>query len=64
MGLKYIQSALYTQKAYFIAACDKDLTWLSGYYQNRGYNVAPISIDTIYTEYNEAAFTVYRIEGR
>jgi hypothetical protein len=64
MGLKYIQSALYTQKAYFIATGDKDLTWLSEYYQNRGYDVAPVCIDTIYTQDNEEAFRVYRIEGR
>jgi hypothetical protein len=64
MGLKYIQSALYTQKAYFVAACDKDLTWLSRYYQNRGYNVSPICTDIIYTDDNEAAFMVYRIEER
>jgi hypothetical protein len=64
MGLKYIQSALYIQKAYFIAACDKDLTWLTSYYQNRGYDVAPNCVDTIYTQSGEAAFMVYRIEGR
>jgi hypothetical protein len=64
MGLKYIQSALYTQKAYFIAAGDKDLTWLSKYYQNRGYDVAPVWVDTIYTQNSEEAFRVYRIEGR
>jgi hypothetical protein len=64
MGIKYIQSALYTGKAYFIAACDKDITWLNRYYNNRGYNVSPICIDTIYTDNNEAAFMVYKIEER
>jgi hypothetical protein len=64
MGLKYIQSALYNKKAYFIAECDKDLTWLNRYYNNRGYNVATICTDIIYTDSNEAAFMVYRIEER
>jgi hypothetical protein len=65
MGLKYIQSALYTQKAYFIAACDKDLTWITSYYKKRGYNVEPLKIDTIYTDNGEEAFAVYKLgEGR
>jgi hypothetical protein len=64
MGLKYIQSALYLQKAYFIVACDKDITWLNRYYQNRSYNVAPICVDYIYDYDNEAAFMVYKIEER
>jgi hypothetical protein len=64
MGLKYVQSALYTGEAYFIAACDKDVTWLGRYYNKRGYNVEPVCIDTIYTDDNEAAFKVYSIEER
>jgi hypothetical protein len=63
-GIKYIQSALYLQKAYFIAACDRDVTWLGRYYYSRGYDAAIICVDTIYTDDNEAAFSVYRIEER
>jgi hypothetical protein len=60
-GIKDVQSALYSNKAYFIAECDKDLTWIGEYYGKRGYNVVPVCEDIIYTDNNEAAFMVYKL---
>jgi hypothetical protein len=62
-GIKDIQSALCADKAYFVAAGDKDLTWLSRYYGKRGYDVALVCEDVIYTSDSEPAFMVYRISN-
>ena len=57
-----LESALYPeQKAYFIAACDKDLSWLVDYYAFQGYVIQPERIDTIY-DGDTACFTVYQLQ--
>ena len=57
-----LESALYPeQKAYFIAACDKDLSWLVNYYVFQGYVIQPERIDTIY-DGDTACFTVYQLQ--
>lgn len=66
-GLRDIQSALYanrsgSSKTYFIAACDKELDWLSAYYEKRGFSVMPALVDIIVTADGEAAFTVYELK--
>lgn len=61
-GISDLESALYPeQKAYFIADCDKDLTWLVDYYASKGQNVQPERIDTIY-DGDTACFAVYQLQ--
>lgn len=70
LGLKDIQSALYAKKTtdaagtYFVAACDKDLSWLGAYYERRGIGVEPVCVDTVYTAGEEPAFLVYELKAR
>lgn len=63
-GIKDIQSALrYSRyKTYFVAAKDKDLSWLSCYYEKRGILAKPVETDTVMTANGEGAFTVYALK--
>lgn len=47
-------------QVYFIAGCDKDLTWLVDYYAWKGQEVEPEKIDTIYDGENQC-FAVYQL---
>lgn len=62
MGLKDVQDALYSTKAYFVAAQGKDLLWLAEYYRKRGMDVEPVCVDKISVDDGETAFEVYVLE--
>lgn len=59
-GVEDIESALYQQKAYFIAACDKDLSWIMQYYAKKDMPVSIEQIDSITVE-DEEAFGIYQL---
>lgn len=62
MQISDLESALYSgEQAYFIAAPDKDLTWLVDYYAYKGKTVKPEKIDTIYDGDTEC-FLVYQLQ--
>ncbi len=59
MQITDLESALYTgEQAYFVAAPDKDLTWLIDYYAYKGKVVELQRVDTIYDNGTEC-FVVY-----
>ncbi len=62
-GIKDIQTALRSvySKTYFVAAADKDLSWISAYYGKRGVSVAPKAVDSIEAADGGTAFTIYAI---
>lgn len=63
MQITELESALYTGKqAYFVAAPDKDLTWLVAYYAYKGKTVKPQRVDTIYDDGAEC-FAVYCLQS-
>lgn len=60
--IKDLESALYPEKkAYFIAACDRDVSWLAAYYDFKGQAVEPARVDTIY-DGDTACFVVYQLQ--
>ena len=62
MQILDLESALYSgEQAYFIAAPDKDLTWLVDYYAFKGKVVKPERMDTIYDGETEC-FVVYQLQ--
>ncbi|MBQ6786549.1 MAG: hypothetical protein IJO85_02375 [Lachnospiraceae bacterium] len=62
MQITDIESALYTgEQAYFVAAPDKDLTWLIDYYAYKGKAIEPQRVDSIYDNGTEC-FIVYCIQ--
>ncbi|MCM1182553.1 MAG: hypothetical protein NC337_04170 [Roseburia sp.] len=66
-GLRDVQSALCARKAgagtkaYFVAAPDKDITWLEAYYAKRGIAAEAVRVDTICTSEGTSAFAVYAL---
>lgn len=66
-GFRDVQSALCARKtgagakAYFVASSDKDLSWLSAYYEKRGIAAAPVCVDTIWAPAEMPAFSVYEL---
>lgn len=62
-GVLELKEALLTknQSVYFIAAYDKDMSWLPEYYLSCGYRVQVELADTIRSD-EEVAFCVYRLE--
>lgn len=62
MQINDLESALYMGKqAYFVAAPDKDLTWLIDYYAYKEKVVEPQRVDTIYDNGTEC-FAVYCLQ--
>lgn len=55
-----IESALYQQEAYFVAECDKDLSWLIQYYAQKNMPVSIEEIDVIMLD-EEEVFAVYQL---
>ena len=66
-GLRDVQSALCARKtgagtkAYFVASPDKDVAWISAYYEKRGIAAVPVCVDTIYAPEGTPAFSVYAL---
>lgn len=68
-GLTDVKKALYnpkkdknSKKTYFIAAKDKDLSWLVDFYAKRGQLVTIDCVDNIYGVDNSCAFNVYELK--
>lgn len=62
MQIADLENALYLgEQAYFVAAPDKDLTWLVDYYAFKGKVVKPERMDTIYDGETEC-FVVYQLQ--
>ena len=65
-GISDIENALRKKtdgkhQVYFVAACDKDLSWLDAYYAHKGQKIQIACADKIWYR-NEAIFYVYSIE--
>lgn len=61
-GFKDVQSALLNGTGvYFIAAPDRDMTWLKAYYAKRGIMVVCHCVNGICTDSKETAFLVYAV---
>ena len=59
-----LEKALLSEKGntFFVAACDKDVSWLKDYYMAKGYEIQIDISDTIYAEAQEA-FYVYQLKA-
>ena len=62
-GIKELEEALLTGKAFFVAKPDSDLTWLSEYYSSRGKSIEPEIIDEIETADGTIAYMVYSLQS-
>ncbi len=63
-GISELESTLVAEncRTYFVAACDKDLQWLTEYYASKDQRIRIQREDTINAE-GEEAFYVYRLEN-
>ncbi len=61
-GYRDVRSALLGGRGvYFVAAADRDVSWLEAFYAVRGAQVQCVGVDEILTAEGNTAFTVYRV---